>query len=107
MYFLKIYWFRGINHLLSVEGGPKVKSVKNGSFKNIHFLHKIDHNSKILLFVGKILFHIRILQVILHLICQKLGPKRGTPTTLLSHQSWRPKNRNFNFARTRFSVART
>ena len=54
MYFLKIYWFRGFNYLLGVGGDPKAKSVKNSSFKNMHILQKIDHNSKILLFVGKI-----------------------------------------------------
>ena len=63
--------------MLDVGEGPKAKNIKNGSFKNMHILHKIDHNSKILLFVGKILFHIRILQVILHLIHQKLGPNKG------------------------------
>ena len=54
MYFPKIYWFKGVNHLLDVGGGPKAKNIKNCSFKNMHVLHKIDHNSKILLFVGKI-----------------------------------------------------
>ena len=54
MHFLKIYRFWGISHLLGVGGGPEVKSVKNGSFKNMHIFQKIDHNSKILLFVGKI-----------------------------------------------------
>ena len=54
MYFLKIYWFRGVNHLLGAEGDPEVKNVKNDGFKNMHILQKIDHNSKILLFVGKI-----------------------------------------------------
>ena len=40
MYFLKIYWFRGVNHLLGAEGDPEVKSVKNDGFKNMHFCIK-------------------------------------------------------------------
>ena len=54
MYFLKIYWFKGTNHLFGAGGGPKVKKCQKCSFKNMHILQKIDHNSKILLFVGKI-----------------------------------------------------
>ena len=77
MYLLKIWWFRGISHLLGVEGGPKVKKRQKWQFQNMHILQKIDHNSKILLFVGKIWFHIQILLVILHLIHQKLGPNKG------------------------------
>ena len=77
MYFPKIYWFRGVSHLFGAGGGSKVKKCQKCSFKNMHILQKIDHNSKILLFVGKIWFYIRILQVILHLIHQKLGPNKG------------------------------
>ena len=77
MYFLKIYWFKGTNHLFGAGGGSKVKKCQKCSFKNMHILQKIDHNSKILLFVGKIWFHIQILLVILHLIHQKLGPNKG------------------------------
>ena len=40
MYFLKIYRFWEINHLLGVGGGPKVKNVKNDGFKNMHFCIK-------------------------------------------------------------------
>ena len=76
MYFLKIYWFREPTTCLGLEGVPKSKSAKSAVSKT-HILQKIDHNSKILLFVGKIWFHIQILLVILHLIHQKLGPNKG------------------------------
>ena len=72
-----MYRLWGINQMLGTEGDPEVKNVKNDCFKNMHILQKIDHNSKILLFVGKIWFHIQILLVILHLIHQKLGPNKG------------------------------
>ena len=92
-----MYRFWGVNHLLGAKGDPEVKNVKNGSFKNMHILQKIDHNSKILLFVGKIWFHIRILQVILHLIHQKLGPNKGDTYNITIAPKLGSKYRNFDF----------
>jgi len=46
MHFLKIYWFRGVNHLLGVEGDSKVKKFQKWLFQNMHILHKIDFTEK-------------------------------------------------------------
>ena len=40
MYFLKIYWFKGTNHLFGAGGDPRVKSIKNSSFKTCIFCTK-------------------------------------------------------------------
>ena len=58
--------------------GSAIRYVREGVWKSKEavpkhvFLHKIDHNSK-MLFSDKILLHIWILLAILHLIYQKLG----------------------------------
>ena len=40
MYFLEIYWFRESTTYLELEGVLKLKSVKNGSLKNMNFCRK-------------------------------------------------------------------
>ena len=56
MYFLKIYWFKGTNHLLDAEGGPKAKSIKNDGFKNMHILHKIAPTGTLYGYLAKFYF---------------------------------------------------